>query len=91
MGVGKGAETAPASPISCLILSGRWLTMKVRMMIKLLELDGWELARQVGSHRQFRQPSKPGTVTVAGKLRQGLKRGTLSSILRQADLKGDQN
>jgi predicted RNA binding protein YcfA (HicA-like mRNA interferase family) len=41
--------------------------MKVGAVIKLLEADGWGLARQTGSHRQFRHPIKPGTVTVAGK------------------------
>lgn len=36
--------------------------------------------------RQFRHPDKPGTVTVAGKLGNDLKRGTLASIFRQAGL-----
>lgn len=63
--------------------------MKVREVIKKLEADGWELDRQVGSHRQFRHPTKPGTVTVAGKLGKDLKRGTLASTLRQAGLKGE--
>lgn len=42
--------------------------MKVREVIKLLEADGWFLARTRGSHRQFNHPTKPGTVTVSGKL-----------------------
>jgi predicted RNA binding protein YcfA (HicA-like mRNA interferase family) len=41
--------------------------MKVRAVIKLIEVDGWRFVRKTGSHRQFRHPSKPGTVTVAGK------------------------
>lgn len=40
-----------------------------------------------GSHRQFRHPEKPGTVTVAGKLGDDIARGTWSSIKRQAGLK----
>jgi predicted RNA binding protein YcfA (HicA-like mRNA interferase family) len=32
--------------------------------------------------------TKPGTVTVAGNLGNELKSGTLSSVLRQAGLKG---
>jgi predicted RNase H-like HicB family nuclease len=40
--------------------------MKVREVIKMLEEAGWRLDRQVGSHRQFRHPDKPGTVTVPG-------------------------
>jgi predicted RNA binding protein YcfA (HicA-like mRNA interferase family) len=62
--------------------------MKVRAVIKLLEADGWRLARQTGSHRQFHHPSKPGTVTVAGKPSADLPPGTLATILRQAGLKG---
>lgn len=62
--------------------------MKVRELIGLLERDGWRLARQVGGHRQYRHPDKPGTVTVAGNLGAEVKRGTLASVLRQAGLKG---
>ncbi|HYN18909.1 MAG TPA: type II toxin-antitoxin system HicA family toxin, partial [Actinomycetes bacterium] len=39
--------------------------MKVRAVIRLLEADRWRLNRQTGSHRHFRHPTKPGTVTVA--------------------------
>lgn len=63
--------------------------MKVRAVIKLLEEDGWYLARTKGSHRQFRHPTKPGLVTVAGKPSADLPPGTLNSILKQAGLKGD--
>ncbi|MPZ68023.1 MAG: addiction module toxin, HicA family [Actinobacteria bacterium] len=61
--------------------------MKVREVIRLLRADGWAIDRQIGSHRQYRHPDKPGTVTVAGKLGADLKKGTLASILRQAGLK----
>jgi predicted RNA binding protein YcfA (HicA-like mRNA interferase family) len=61
--------------------------MRVRDAIRMLELDGWALDRQKGSHRQFRHPSKPGTVTVAGNLSRELKRGTVASIMRQAGLR----
>jgi predicted RNA binding protein YcfA (HicA-like mRNA interferase family) len=61
--------------------------MKVRDVIKLLEKDGWKFDRQKGSHRQFRHPSKQGSVTVPGKSSDDLKRGTLNSILKQAGLK----
>jgi predicted RNA binding protein YcfA (HicA-like mRNA interferase family) len=62
--------------------------VKVREAIKLLEADGWRLDQQRGSHRQFRHPSKSGTVTIAGKPGDDLKVGTLASILRQAGLGG---
>jgi predicted RNase H-like HicB family nuclease/predicted RNA binding protein YcfA (HicA-like mRNA interferase family) len=48
-------------------------------MIKLLEADGWGLNRQRGSHRHYRHPEKPGTVTIAGRLGDELKPGTLAS------------
>jgi len=39
------------------------------------------------SHRQYKNPSKPGTVTVAGKPSLDVPPGTLNSILKQAGLK----
>jgi predicted RNA binding protein YcfA (HicA-like mRNA interferase family) len=49
--------------------------------------DGWYQARQRGSHRQFKHPTKPGLVTVAGKPSDDLAPGTQNSILKQAGLK----
>jgi predicted RNA binding protein YcfA (HicA-like mRNA interferase family) len=51
------------------------------------EADGWFHGRQKGSHRQFHHPTKPGTVTVAGKPSVDVPPGTLNSILKQAGLK----
>lgn len=61
--------------------------MKFGEVIALLEADGWRLARTDGSHRQFRHPSKSGTVTVAGKPSKDIPPGTLNNILMQAGLK----
>jgi predicted RNA binding protein YcfA (HicA-like mRNA interferase family) len=61
--------------------------MKVREIIKLIEEDGWYLARTKGSHRQYKHPSKSGLVTVPGKPGDDLAPGTLDSILKQAGLK----
>jgi len=61
--------------------------MKVREVIEMIEKDGWYLARTRSSHRQYKHPSKPGLVTVAGKPNDDLAPGTLNSILRQAGLK----
>lgn len=63
--------------------------VKVREVIATLEADGWQLVRTRGSHRQFRHPTKPGTVTVAGKLGIDVPIGTLGSIWKQAGLKKD--
>ncbi len=61
--------------------------MKVRDVIKLIEQDGWFLARTRGSHRQYKHPTKLGLVTVPGKPGDELAAGTLDSILKQAGLK----
>jgi predicted RNA binding protein YcfA (HicA-like mRNA interferase family)/predicted RNase H-like HicB family nuclease len=50
--------------------------MKISEVLRLLEEDGWTLART--SHRHFRHPTKPGLVTVAGKPSSTLKPGTRS-------------
>ena len=60
--------------------------MKVGEVIKLIEADGWYLARTRGSHRQYKHPEKAGTVTVPGKLSKDLGIGTLHNILKQAQL-----
>lgn len=57
-------------------------------MIRTLEREGWRLDKHTGSHRQFRHPDRPGTVTVAGKVSDELPRGTLASIWRQAGRSG---
>lgn len=61
--------------------------LKVRDAIKLIEDDGWFLARTKGSHRQFKHDSKPGLVTISGQFGHDLPPGTLNSILKQAGLK----
>jgi predicted RNA binding protein YcfA (HicA-like mRNA interferase family) len=57
---------------------------KVREVITRLESDGWVEVRRTGSHRHFRHPRQPGTVTVAGHPNEDLKPGTWASIQRQA-------
>ena len=60
--------------------------MKVRDIIKLLEQDGWRLARTRGSHRQFVHDTKRGKVTVAGHPSKEMAPGTLKNVLKQAGL-----
>lgn len=50
--------------------------MKVREAIRLIEDDGWLHIATRGSHRQFKHPTKPGRVTIAGKPFDDLARGT---------------
>jgi predicted RNA binding protein YcfA (HicA-like mRNA interferase family) len=61
--------------------------VKVRDVLKQLKQDGWHQVRTKGSHRQFRHPNKPGTVTVAGKPSLEVPPGTLRNIFKQARLK----
>ena len=62
--------------------------MKVRDVIRILQIDGWQLVRVSGSHRQFKHAIKPGVVTIAGKLSHDLPAGTLKSIWKQARIEG---
>ncbi len=60
--------------------------MKIREVIKLIEEDGWYIVTTKGSHRQYKHPTKPGRVTIAGHPGDDLAPGTLSSILKQAQI-----
>ena len=60
--------------------------MKIRDVIKLIETDGWYLVATRGSHRQYKHPTKPGRVTIAGHPGDELAPGTLNSVLKQAQL-----
>lgn len=62
------------------------MPMTVREAIRLVEKDGWVLVRHRGSYRQFHHPTKPGTVTIAGKPAMELDPKTERSIRRQAGL-----
>jgi predicted RNA binding protein YcfA (HicA-like mRNA interferase family) len=58
----------------------------VRETIAILERDGWVQVRQRGSHRQFRRPGAPWTITVAGKPSTVVPRGILADIRRKTGL-----
>jgi predicted RNA binding protein YcfA (HicA-like mRNA interferase family) len=60
--------------------------MKVRDVIKLIEADGWYLVVTKGSHRQYKHPSKPGRVTIAGHPSHDFAPGTQNSIFKQAQI-----
>ena len=60
--------------------------LTVREVLRLLRRDGWTLARQRGSHRQLKHPTKSGTVTVAGAPGDDIDTGTQQSIFQQAGL-----
>jgi predicted RNA binding protein YcfA (HicA-like mRNA interferase family) len=55
-------------------------------IIKILEKDGWFLVGIVGSHHQYKHPSKPGRVTITHPIK-NIPIGTLKSIEKQAGMK----
>ena len=61
--------------------------MKVREAIRMIEDDGWYQVAIRGSHRQYKHPTKPGRVTIAGKPSDDLAPGTRNSIMKQAALR----
>ncbi len=61
--------------------------MKIRDILAKLAEDGWQQVAMRGSHRQFKHPSKPGRVTIAGHPSDDVAPGTLNSIRKQAGWK----
>lgn len=59
--------------------------MHSRLVIKKLLDDGWYEVNVVGSHHQFKHPSKKGRVTVKHPDKD-IPIGTLKSIFKQAGL-----
>lgn len=55
--------------------------MKINDILRMLVADGWYLVATRGSRRQLKHPTKPGRVTVPGKLSEDLAPCTLNSIL----------
>lgn len=60
--------------------------MRAREIEKIIMQDGWYFTKQVGSHRHYKHPTKPGKVTIP--IHTGdLDKRTVESILKQAGLK----
>lgn len=57
--------------------------MNSAKIIKQIEDDGWYLVNVVGSHHQFKHPTKKGRVTVPHP-KKDLPIKTVKSILKQA-------
>ena len=65
-----------------------WPIAKVRDLISKLRRDGWLMDRQEGSHRQFRNATKRGIVTVNGHESDTLSHSLVRSIgLTREDLR----
>lgn len=61
--------------------------MKCSELLKLLHNDGWVQIRQSGSHVIMRHPTKTGQIPVPYHGSKEVKKGLLSAILKQADIK----
>ncbi|MBQ6384752.1 MAG: type II toxin-antitoxin system HicA family toxin [Lachnospiraceae bacterium] len=60
--------------------------MTAKEIEKLIKENGWYFKKQVGSHKQYKHPTKPGKVTIP--FHKGdLDIRTANSILKQAGLK----
>jgi predicted RNA binding protein YcfA (HicA-like mRNA interferase family) len=57
--------------------------MRSGEIIRKLERAGWTEVRQTGSHKQFRHPDRPGTVTVPHPKAE-MAIGTIKSIEKQS-------
>jgi predicted RNA binding protein YcfA (HicA-like mRNA interferase family) len=58
-----------------------------KRLIKALEAEGWEVVRQRGSHVRLKKAGRRNALVVP--LHKEIKRGTLSGILRDADLSSE--
>jgi len=59
--------------------------MNSRVLIKKIKEDGWFLVNVVGSHQQFKHPTKKGKITIPHP-KKDLPIGTVRSILKQAGI-----
>jgi predicted RNA binding protein YcfA (HicA-like mRNA interferase family) len=60
--------------------------VKVRDITRLIEDEGWYLVVTKGSHRQYKNPTNPGRVTIAGRPNDDLAPGTVNSVFKQAQV-----
>lgn len=60
--------------------------VKVSKILRDLRADGWVKVHQVGSHRQFKHPTKKGKVTVNGSESEDVWGMKLKSIESQSGL-----
>ena len=61
--------------------------MKCSELFKILTKDGWFVIRQKGSHIIMEHPTKKNRIVVPYHESKEVKKGTLSQILKDAELK----
>ncbi len=57
--------------------------MNSKKVIKLIKANGWKLVNVVGSHHQYKHPTKKGRITIPHP-KKDLTIGTLKSIEKQS-------
>jgi predicted RNA binding protein YcfA (HicA-like mRNA interferase family) len=57
-----------------------------KQLIRALEKAGFIFQRQTGSHRSYIHPNRPNKLVVVPYKSRDLKKGTLKSILKQAEM-----
>lgn len=71
-------------------MSNKYITfvfVKYNELFRLLKSDGWFEVRQKGSHVIMKHPSKLVQLTVPNHSSKEVKKGLLTAILKQADIK----
>ncbi len=61
--------------------------MKSSELLRLLKKDGWLVVRQAGSHIRMKHPTKQNQLTVPFHSGKEVKKGTMQSILKDAEIK----
>ena len=62
--------------------------MKVRDVIKAMEIEGWRMEKRTATgHRKFSHAAKPGKVTVSGQMGEDVPTGILKAIMKQTGLR----
>ena len=61
--------------------------MKYNEIFKILKKDGWFEVRQKDSHVIMQHPTKPEQLTVPNHSGKEVKKGLLTAILKQANIK----
>lgn len=61
--------------------------MKISAILKRLKKGGWVQSHQVGSHKQFKHPTKKGKVTINGNPSDVIDGMLLASVEKQSGIK----
>ena len=59
--------------------------MRAKELEKIIFADGWYFVKQIGSHRHYKHPSKPGKITIPFHT-SDLDKNTVKSVFQNAGL-----